>query len=73
MQVFSRVWIVWGIVNPVQHITTTQSMELFKLGDFVFKLDLVSLVVAWSLAEIIRYGFFALKVYFNSQVFGFVF
>lgn len=53
---------MWGIINPVQHITTTQSIQLFKLGEFAFKLDLLSLVVAWSLAEIIRYGFFALKV-----------
>ncbi|GMH34199.1 hypothetical protein BSKO_02033 [Bryopsis sp. KO-2023] len=61
MQVFSRVWILWGITNVAPHHTTTGGVELLKAGGFRLELNLITLVAAWSAAEVIRYGFFAFK------------
>lgn len=58
IQVASRVWVLWGIVNLVPEDTTQGSLR--QLGPL--SPTLTSLVVAWSLSEIIRYGFFAAKV-----------
>lgn len=68
MQVASRLWIVWGIIVPVPGPTTTGCVDLSTFGLDVkaglfrwLKLDLVSLLTAWCLSEIIRYGFFTFK------------
>lgn len=55
-QVASRLWILWGIVNLAPEATTT---SVVTLG--VLNLSLITLLTAWCLSEIIRYGFFALK------------
>jgi very-long-chain (3R)-3-hydroxyacyl-CoA dehydratase len=55
-QVASRLWILWGIVNLAPEATTT---SVVTVG--VVQLSLVTLLTAWCLSEIIRYGFFALK------------
>ena len=49
---------LWGVVNLVPEDTTQGSLR--QLGPL--SPTLTSLVVAWSLSEIIRYGFFAAKV-----------
>jgi very-long-chain (3R)-3-hydroxyacyl-CoA dehydratase len=51
-------WVLWGIVNLVPKETTQGSLQ--QLGPL--SPTLTSLVIAWSLSEIIRYGFFAAKV-----------
>lgn len=56
-QVASRLWILWGIVNLTPESTTT---SVVTIGG-VLNLSLVTLLTAWCLSEIIRYGFFALK------------
>lgn len=35
---------------------------MLQVGGFTLQLNLVSLLVAWCLSEVIRYSFFALKV-----------
>lgn len=61
LQVASRVFILFGIVNPLQERTTRGGVLLGRFGDFSLELNFTSLVSAWSIAEIIRYGFFAFK------------
>lgn len=69
VQVASRLWCLWGIVNLVPGLTTTQSIDLLRLpfldaiypAGATFSISLVSLLTAWALSEVIRYGFFALK------------
>lgn len=55
-QVASRLWVLWGIVNLAPEATTTSVVTLGFIN-----LSLVTLLTAWCLSEIIRYGFFALK------------
>ena len=61
MQVGSRIWVLWGIVNLAPGPTTTQSVELFRVGQHAVQLNFMTLVVAWSLTEVVRYSFFAVK------------
>ena len=60
----SRLFIVWGIIVPVPGPTTQEAVKLLPLGHGLppLQLNLVTLLTAWCLSEIIRYGFFALKV-----------
>lgn len=63
MQVASRLWIVWGVIHPVQKPTTTDAITLASLPNGMsLQLSLVTLLFAWSVTEVIRYGFFAVKV-----------
>ncbi|KAF5835920.1 tyrosine phosphatase-like protein [Dunaliella salina] len=61
MQVASRLWILWGILAPVPGPTTGGGIVLGEVGGFRLQLGLVTLLVAWGISEVIRYGFFALK------------
>jgi hypothetical protein len=69
MQVASRIWCLWGIVNAVPVPTTTSGLPATPLG-FIgpvpLQLNLISLLTAWCLSEVIRYGFFALKEAFGD-------
>ena len=58
MQVASRLWVLWGIVYLAPE-DTTRGYAPF-LG--AYGPSFTSLVTAWALSEIIRYGFFAAKV-----------
>jgi hypothetical protein len=63
MQVASRIWILWGIINLAPSQATHGSVLLGpKLGDFQPQLNLATLLTAWSVTEVIRYSFFAIKV-----------
>ncbi|GIL43270.1 hypothetical protein Vafri_1057 [Volvox africanus] len=62
MQVASRLWILWGIINLAPSEATQGAMLLgSKLGDFQLQLNLATLLAAWSITEVIRYSFFAIK------------
>lgn len=67
MQVASRIWCLWGIINPVKVPTTTSGLtDLLGLpsihvGPLKLDINFISLMTAWCLSEVIRYGFFALK------------
>ena len=61
LQVASRLWIVWGIIVPVQQDTISSAVKITEIGGLSVELNLLTLLVAWSLSELIRYSFFALK------------
>lgn len=58
MQVASRVWIVWGIMVAAPAQITSRGITLLP---YTVELNLVSLLLAWSITEIVRYSFFAFK------------
>ena len=60
-QVASRLWILWGIVCLVPEATTTSVVSVTSNKVFSFELSLITLLTAWCLSEMIRYGFFACK------------
>lgn len=69
MQVFSRVWLLWGIINLCPTTVTSRAVHLpleqllTGPGKHVLPgLSLYSLMYAWSITEVIRYLFYALKV-----------
>lgn len=61
IQVASRLWILWGVVNLAPGPTTTGTVNLLEYGVGRLQLSLFTLLTAWSLSEIIRYSFFASK------------
>ncbi|KDD75900.1 protein tyrosine phosphatase-like protein [Helicosporidium sp. ATCC 50920] len=62
LQVASRLWLTWGVVALVPGATTTQAVTLLSAGGQpVLQLSLLTLLGAWSVTEVIRYAFFALK------------
>jgi hypothetical protein len=64
MQVASRIWCLWGIVVAAPGPTVgggIPAKPLAMLGPLPIQLNLISLLTAWCLSEVIRYGFFALK------------
>ncbi|EFJ42903.1 hypothetical protein VOLCADRAFT_83422 [Volvox carteri f. nagariensis] len=73
MQVASRLWIVWGIINLAPGEATRGSVMVgpklplpAPVGDFQPQLSLTTLLLAWSVTEVIRYGFFAVKEVLGS-------
>lgn len=62
IQVVSRIWALWGIVSLVPEATTQQSLQLLKLGDVKLQLNIFTLLVAWSISEVLRYSFYVFKV-----------
>ncbi|GFR41267.1 hypothetical protein Agub_g1942 [Astrephomene gubernaculifera] len=69
MQVASRLWVLWGIVNLVPEATTRGAVSLggpslqLQLGglSLPLQLNLATLLAAWSITEVVRYSFFAVK------------
>ena len=62
MQVSSRVWVVWGIMVAAPAQIASGGITILPLGPYSVQLNLMSLLLAWSVTEIIRYSFFAFKV-----------
>lgn len=62
MQVGSRIWILWGIVNLVPGICSLSSVPLGKAGGVAFAFNYTTLLYAWSITEVIRYFFYGIKV-----------
>lgn len=60
-QVASRIFIVWGILTAAPQAIQQGSITLARIGGISFGLDLYSLLFAWSITEVIRYSFYALK------------
>eukprot|EP00798_Chlamydomonas_sp_ICE-L_P013857 gene13856-19780_t len=62
MQVASRIWLLWGIIVPVSEPCVAGQVTILKTeGHGSLELDLFTLLMAWSLSEVVRYSFFALK------------
>ncbi|PSK42977.1 hypothetical protein B9Z65_6931 [Elsinoe australis] len=49
MQVASRLFLVWGVIHPFQ-------------ADTVFSIGYSTMLLAWSITEVIRYTFFAINL-----------
>lgn len=55
MQVASRIWCLWGIVNAVPAATVgggIPAKPLAMLGPLPIQLNLISLLTAWCLSEV---------------------
>lgn len=61
MQVASRMWVVWGIMVAAPAQIASRGITIIPLGPYSIELNLVSLLLAWSVTEIVRYSFFAFK------------
>ena len=59
VQVASRLWVLWGLIYMAPHETSTGSL---KLGSSKLQLNMATLLIAWSISEILRYSLYAFKV-----------
>lgn len=73
MQVASRIWCLWGIVHAAPGATVARGVGIpakplgYLLGGKIpIQLNLVTLLTAWCLSEVIRYSYFALKEAFGD-------
>jgi very-long-chain (3R)-3-hydroxyacyl-CoA dehydratase len=62
IQVLSRLWAVWGVVYQAPEATTLGSIKLLKVENQQLELSMYTLLFAWGVTEVLRYGFFAVKV-----------
>lgn len=63
LQVASRVFLAWGVVNLAPEVATGSQVAAIPIpGVGRVGLSFATLVIAWALSEIIRYGHFAAKV-----------
>jgi very-long-chain (3R)-3-hydroxyacyl-CoA dehydratase len=65
LQVASRLWVLWGLVDAAPAATTARAVPLlpFRLPPPLPTpaLSLATLLAAWCAAEVLRYAFFAAK------------
>ena len=62
IQVLSRYWALWGIVEVAPEAVKNGALKLFTVGDVTLQLNIITLLFCWSATEILRYGFYAAKV-----------
>ena len=55
-------WVVWGIMVAAPAQIASTGVTIVPLGKDSIELNLMSLLLAWSITEIVRYSFFAFKV-----------
>ncbi|KAK9826727.1 hypothetical protein WJX81_002276 [Elliptochloris bilobata] len=61
IQVLSRIWALWGLVAVAPEACSTGAVTLLAVGHSKLQLSYVTLMLCWSLSEILRYGFYAAK------------
>jgi hypothetical protein len=61
IQVLSRIWALWGIVNLAPVACSTGFVSLLKAGPIHLQLNLITLLFCWCCSEVLRYSFYALK------------
>ena len=61
IQVLSRIWALWGLVAVAPEACSTGAVTLLAAGPLKLQLNYVSLMMCWSISEILRYGFYAAK------------
>lgn len=54
LQVFSRLLLVWGVVNPYPHATSPSPFYS-------------SMLLAWAVSEVVRYSYFVFNLRRDSQ------
>ena len=62
IQVLSRLWALWGLVAVAPEACSTGAVTLLSAGPLKLQLSYVTLMLCWSISEILRYGFYACKV-----------
>ena len=62
IQVASRFWALWGIVGVAPKECSTGAVRLLRVGSVSLELNLITLLICWSVTEVLRYGFYACKV-----------
>lgn len=62
VQVASRIWVLWGLIWQAPEATSTGSITLFEAFGLTPQLSMYTLYFAWGVTEVLRYGFFAVKV-----------
>ena len=63
MQVGSRLWLLWGIVDAAPAAALTRYEKGLRIGGLSLPFNFQSMLVAWGLSEAIRYSFFSVKVW----------
>ena len=53
---------MWGVIYQAPDAVTLGSVKLLHVGNLKLELSLYTLIVAWGFTEVLRYGFFAVKV-----------
>ena len=66
IQVLSRIWALWGVVNLAPEATSTGAVTFFRAGPVVLQTSLVTLLFCWCVTEVLRYAFYAAKVCSHS-------
>ena len=66
VQVSSRIWVLWGLIWQAPEASSTGGFALGKAGP---QLGMYTLFFAWGVTEVLRYGFFAVKVTSHGLVF----
>ena len=61
MQVASRLWLLWGIVDAAPAAALTRHERGLSIGDFSLPFGFQTMLIAWGLSEAIRYSFFSVK------------
>ena len=61
IQVLSRLWALWGLVAVAPEACSTGAVTLLSAGPLKLQLSYVTLMLCWSISEILRYGFYACK------------
>jgi very-long-chain (3R)-3-hydroxyacyl-CoA dehydratase len=61
IQVLSRLWALWGIVNHAPGACAGGTISIAHIGPVHLQLNLVTLLTCWCMSEILRYGLYAAK------------
>ncbi|KAK9821505.1 hypothetical protein WJX74_004530 [Apatococcus lobatus] len=61
MQVASRLWLLWGIVDAAPAAALTRYERGLSIGTFSLPVGFHTMLMAWGLSEVIRYSFFSVK------------
>ena len=67
MQVASRLWLLWGIVDAAPAATLTRYERGLSISGFSLPFGFHTMLMAWGLSEAIRYSFFSVKVRSSSN------
>lgn len=57
----SRLWALWGLVAVAPEACSMGAVTLLSAGPLKLQLSYVTLMLCWSISEILRYGFYACK------------
>jgi hypothetical protein len=56
-------WALWGIVNLAPEAISSGGFTFLKAGPITLQTSLVTMLFCWCITEVLRYGFYAAKVW----------